>query len=718
MSAGVAPRTLVVCGALVVGILVIYAPVRHFEFVSFDDPQYVMDNPTVASGLTAHGVVWAFGASHAANWHPLTWLSHMLDVELFGLDAGAHHLTNVFLHAVNSLLVFALFGVMTGQPWHSAFVAMVFALHPLRVESVAWVSERKDVLGACFWMLTVLAYVRWTRRPGPARYAAVLALFALGLMAKPMLVTLPAVLLLLDYWPLGRLSPRALGARTAEKLPLVVLAGLAAAATVYAQRAGGAMVALDRIPLAARLANASISYVRYIGATVYPVHLAIFYPYRPWPAWMALAATGALVAVSAAAVRLSRRCPYLLFGWLWYVVTLTPVIGVVQVGSQAMADRFTYVPQIGLSVILAWGAGEVLRGWRHRDVALGAAALAIGVVCVVVSARQTRYWRSTEALFDRALAVTRDNYLAQLSLGAALVDQGRLDEARAHYFEGLRLNPGSAIAQVNVGNVLAREGRPDEAEGHYREALRLKPEMVEAHNSLGLLLARAGKMDEAIAHFRDARTTNPDYPESRVNLGNALRALGRFDEAAAEYRAVLRRRPDWADARYGLAVSLGSLGDLAGAEREYREAARLDPALAEAQFGLGIVLQGRGMTREAIAALREAVRRDPGLSVAAEALAWLLATSDGGDPADAAEAVRLAETARTAEGHDSPRLLDTLAAAYATAGRFAEAAATARQAAALARAGGDDRFAGDVEKRLALYESARPVRSSARETPR
>jgi tetratricopeptide (TPR) repeat protein len=712
--------SLFVCGALALGILAIYAPVRSFPFIAFDDPQYVIDNPAVESGLKWDGLVWAFTAPHAANWHPLTWLSHMLDVSLFGLDAGAHHVVNVAFHFVSSLLLFAVLRAATASVWRSAFVAMVFAFHPLRVESVAWISERKDVLSTCFWMATMAAYVGWVHRRGARWYALLLAAFAAGLLAKPMLVTLPAVLLLLDFWPLGRLSVRdstRIRAVVLEKVPLLVLAALGAAATVYAQRSGGAVVALDQAPLTARLANAVVSYVRYVGAMLYPAGLAVFYPYRPWSWWVAGGAGIALVVVSALALMAARRHPYVLVGWLWYVVTMAPVIGLVQVGSQSMADRYTYVPQVGLALVAAWGAADVLAGWRHRTAALASASAAIAVACVALSARQVGYWRSTEALFEHALAVTRDNYLAHLSLGAALKDQGRLDEARWHYFEAVRLNPASAAAQVNVANVFAGEGKPAEAEAHYREALRLKPDLTEAHNGFGLFLARAGRVDEAIDHYRRALAAKPHSGEAHVNLGNALRTLGRYADAATEYREALGRHPDWADAHYGLAVSLGSLGDLAGAEREYREAIRFDPTLAEAQFGLGLVLQARGMISDAIAALRAAVRLEPDWAIAQEALAWALATSGDGTAEEAREALALAERAR-AGGDESPRLLDTLAAADAANGRFAEAASAARRAAELARAGGDAVFAADIAKRVELYAAGRRVQSSARVAPR
>jgi len=537
--AALPPDALLVAAALVAGILVVYAPVRTFDFVSFDDPQYVTDNPDVAGGLTLRSIGWAFTAAYAANWHPLTWLSHMLDVSLFGLDPGPHHVTNVLLHVASSLLLYALLRTLLPSRRASAFVALVFALHPLRVESVAWVSERKDVLSTLFWMLTLRAYVGWVRRPGRGRYALVVVLFALGLMAKPMLVTLPVVLLLLDWWPLRRLPTvpgwRDVAALVPEKLPLVALAAGAAAATVYAQHSFGAMVTLDKIPPFARLANAAVSYVRYVGATLWPADLAIFYPYRPWPGGVVWTAVLALAGASAAAIACARRYPYVLVGWLWYLVTLLPVIGLMQVGSQAMADRFTYVPQIGLLLVVALAASDAIAS----GVVLGVATAAIALACTIASARQVRYWRDTETLFDHALAVTRDNYLAHLSLGEALVRQHRFDEARPHYLEALRLNPASAGAHLNVGNMLIRDGHDDQAEPQLREALRIKSDFPEAQNSLGLLLTRRGRGDEAIHYYRAALAARPSYAEAHDNLGAALRSRGDYAGAAAEYRAAL-----------------------------------------------------------------------------------------------------------------------------------------------------------------------------------
>jgi tetratricopeptide (TPR) repeat protein len=654
--------------ALVAAILIAYAPVRDFEFVSFDDPQYVTANPHVRAGLTLEGVWWAFTAAHAANWHPLTWLSHMADVEVFGLRPGFHHAVSVVLHALTTVLLFAFFRSASGDLWPSAFVAAVFGLHPLHVESVAWVAERKDVLSACFFALTLWSWLAWVRRPAANRRLLTLVVFGLGLLSKPMLVTLPLVLVLLDRWPLGRMaSPRDLAARVGEKLPLFAVAGAAAVATFLAQHGAGAVVALERLPVLQRLANALVAYVAYAGATVWPARLAIFYPYQNRSTAMAAGAAVVLAAISIGVVLVSRRAPAVLVGWLWYLVTLAPVVGLVQVGSQSLADRFTYLPQTGLALMLAWGVPAIVPAedrWRRATAV--AAAAAVGV-CLLLSARQVSHWRDSETLFRRALAVTEGNYLAHNSLGVALAQRGRLDEAHGHYAEAVRLNPRFAEAHANLGNALYRARDLARAEHHYREALRLRPDLPDAHNGLAGVLADAGKLEAATEHYRRALALRPEFPEAHLNLGNALRRLGRCGEATAEYRVVTRQRPDWADARFGLGICLAAAGDPAAGERE----------------------------------LREALRLAPGWFPAAEALARLLATSPAGDPE---EAIRLAELARSRAGEEDARLLDTLAAAYAAAGRFSEAAEVARRAVGLARDAGDERLAVEVEGRLRGYE--------------
>ncbi len=478
--------------ALALGLLVaaVYAPVRSFPFVVYDDKEFVTENPPVAAGLTADGVAWAFTRAHSGNYVPLTWLGHMLDVELFGFDAGAHHVVNAVLHAAAAALLFAALLSLTGAPWPSAFTAALFALHPAHVESVAWVSERRDTLSAVFWMLVLLAWARFVRAPGRGSYALVMLAFGLGLLAKPMLMTLPVVLLLLDRWPLGRAEPWP--ALVREKVPLFALAAAVAFVAVVAQRAGGAVASLAQVPLSSRVGNAVVAAARYLGVTLWPADLAVFYPFEfEHPAWKVAGAACLLGCVTAAALAARRRFPYLLVGWLWYAFTLFPVIGLVQVGSQGMADRYTYLPMVGLGIACAWGAADLAARWPRARAPLGALAIAVVAAWAVVARAQLQTWRDSVALFENALAVSGEHPVVHLNLGEAHEDAGRLDLARTHYERGLALAPGVAQLHLRLGALLSRVG-----------------DRTGAASQLGAgaaALHRAGRRGEAIAWAERAR---------------------------------------------------------------------------------------------------------------------------------------------------------------------------------------------------------------------
>jgi tetratricopeptide (TPR) repeat protein len=560
--------------ALIALNLIVYASVRNHDFVNYDDDDYVTANAIVLQGLTWHGVSWALTTGQAANWHPLTWLSHMLDVELYGLDPGPHHLTNLLFHIANTLLLFGLLNRMTRALGRSAFVAGLFAVHPLHVESVAWVAERKDVLSTLFWMLTLWAYVEYVRRPGLRRYGAVLLFFALGLLAKPILVTLPFVLLLLDFWPLGRtgMAPNPAGGwalagdgwttvvrLVREKLPLLALAVASSIVTFVIHRRGGAVITLGAKPLNLRVANALISYVTYIGKMLWPAHLAVFYPYaQSLPVGWVAGAFLVLMGISIAVIRAAPRRPYLLVGWLWYLGTLVPVIGLIQVGDQAMADRYTYIPLIGLFIVVAWGVPELLGRWplRIRRIALPAAAGVVILACAIAARAQAQYWEDSTTLWTHALAVTSRNNIAHNNLGVSLAEQGKLDEAIAHYSEALRIKPDYANAHNNLGAALADRGKPDEAIAHYSEALRIRPDYADAHLNIGVSLAEQGKLDEAIAHFTEALRIKPDSAKAHNDLGVALASQGKLDEAIAHFTEALRIKPDYADAQKNLEFAL------------------------------------------------------------------------------------------------------------------------------------------------------------------
>ncbi len=552
------------CALVALATLAAYGRLPSLGFVGYDDPEYVTDNPSVEAGLTARGLAWALTTFHAANWHPLTWLSHMADCQLFGLDPLGHHLTSLLLHVASACFLLIALRRLTGDIGKSAFVAALFALHPLHVESVAWVAERKDVLSTVFWALSIWAYARYVERPAPRRYLAVALFFILSLAAKPMAVTLPFLLLLLDFWPLRRsISPSggtgALRRCVAEKIPLFALAAASCAVTILAQAQGRALEAAARFPIGVRLANAAVSYVAYVYKTLWPARLAVFYPHpgNKLAASQAIAAFAILVVVTAAVVLAWRRRPYLAVGWFWYLGTLVPVIGLVQAGEQAMADRYTYVPLTGLFIMVAWGvpdlaslAGERLG--RSLRVAIATASLVWLAALAVVTWRQVGFWRNGYTLFEHALAVTQDNYLA-------------------HY---------------NLGTALAERGERREAELHLREAVRIEPDDVESQNNLGVLLAAEGKLDEAIDHYNRALAIRPRYAEGLYNLGTALAARGSLGEAEKRLSEALRLDPDFTKARRNLATVLLTLGDRAGAREQVRileeQGIAPDPALVRA----------------------------------------------------------------------------------------------------------------------------------------
>jgi tetratricopeptide (TPR) repeat protein len=580
----------------------VYAPVRGFAFVSWDDQTYVCANPHVTGGLSTENVRWAFTAGYAGNWHPLTWLSHMLDVSLFGMDAGAHHVTSLVLHVANTLLLFDVLRRMTGAVGRSAFVAALFAVHPLHVESVAWVSERKDVLSTLFWMLTLEAYAAWVRDPKPRRYALVLLAFAAGLMSKPMLVTLPFALLLLDFWPLRRMTDAASARRlVVEKIPLFLLAAASSVVTFFVQRAQGAVGGLEMYPFGGRIANALVAYVGYVVKTFAPTRLSALYPYDPsLPVWRAVVAAAALAAVTVVAVRqaLSRgepsagrfstapaNRPWFFVGWLWFLGTLVPVVGLVQVGMQSMADRYTYVPLVGLFVALAWGAAELLDADRRRSAATVLASAAV-VACAVLARRQVETWKDSEALWRNAVDVAPDSAVAHNNLGTCLCDRGLYDDAIAEFREFLRVRPDDADAHNNLGHALRMQGRLDDAVAEFRASLRSRPDFARAYGNLGVTLRMQRRLDEAVPALREAVRLTPDDPVSHHNLAVALAETGRLDEAIAEIGETLRLAPDDGPSHGDFGLMLERRGDRAGAVREFETALRLDPADESARAGL------------------------------------------------------------------------------------------------------------------------------------
>ena len=605
--------------ALALATTLVYAQVRTHGFLTHDDPEYVTANPHVLQGLTSSGVAWAFTTGHDGNWFPLTWLSHMTDVQAFGVNAGAHHLVSLVLHLLSALLLFLVLRRMTGARWRSALVACLFALHPLHVESVAWVAERKDVLSGLFWMLTLLAYARYVERPGRGRYTVVLAAFGLGLMTKSMLVTLPLVLLLLDWWPLGRWSPTSGRRRipatlvplVREKLPLLALSATLSVVTFFAQRSGGTVASLDAAPLSERAANAVVSYVIYLRDLIWPVRLVIFYPLRPIDPWTALVAAAVIVAVSIGVVRAAASRPYLTVGWCWYLGTLVPVIGLIQVGSQSHADRYTYIPSIGIAVAAAWGLAEIVRRWSGLRMVVAGLAAAACLAAGVATWRLLPYWRTSEALFTHAIEARGDNYVAEFNLGLVRRSEGRLDEALAHYERAAAIRPSYPEAQNNIAEVLIVANRVPEALPHLAEALRLRPDLVDAHFNLGAASLEAGRPDAAAAAFRDALRLAPGNARVLTGLGRSLSQLRQLDEGIRLLQEAARREPDSPEAHGALATSLALAGRSRDARTEFAIAIRLQPANAQVHFDLGTLLAGEDRMSDAAGEFAEAVRLQP-----------------------------------------------------------------------------------------------------------
>ena len=652
-----------ICVFLVAITWLVFGQTLRHGFINYDDPVYVYENPVVASGLTLHGMGWAFTHSHGSNWHPLTWISHMVDCQFYGLNPGGHHFTNVFLHTIAVLLLFFLLWQMTGALWRSGFVAAVFAIHPLHVESVAWVAERKDVLSGIFFMLTLMAYVRYARGPSLGRYATILVLFACGLMAKPMLVTIPFVLLLLDYWPLGRfahspsIKSKAVRWRLVlEKIPLLALSIASCIATFIAQR--GAINSFELLPLALRINNALVSCLTYIWQLIWPVNLTVFYlhPSYQLPFWEIALAAALLITITIAAASF-RKYPYLITGWLWYLVMLVPVIGVIQVGSQAHADRYTYLPQIGLCFALTWTIADLSVSWRYQRQILGVAAALVIAALAFRTWNQTSYWHDSESLWTHALAVNSDNDIAHSYLGNAALRKGRIDEAILHFQKVLEIyqvhnasrthDPFANLvrpeAERDLGNALLRKGQIDEAIGHLQKAVELNSyNVVAAESNLGYALLQKGRVKESFAHLQRALEIDPDYIAAHFNLANTLLQMGRVDEAVSHLQKVLTTNPN-------------------------------DP---EAQKNM----------------------------------AWVLATWPEARIRDGAKAIELAERAnQLAKGQD-PIITLTLAAAYAEGGRFPDAIRTAEAALQLATDSGNVALAEGIRAHIALYRSGHPFR--------
>jgi len=597
---------LYICAFLALSTLAIFWPITHHDFVNFDDFDFVTENPHVQAGMTWDSIKWAFSLKTevARNWHPLTMLTHMLDCQLFGLKAGMHHFVTLLYHVANTLLLFFVLRKMTGATWRSAIVAMLFALHPLHVESVAWTAERKDVLSTLFWMLVMWAYIDYARTGSKAKYIFTFVLLALGLMSKPMLVTMPFVLLLLDFWPLKRFSfspgvrsgpiiskskqttPTVIASiplrrLLVEKIPFFILSLLLCVITFNIQKSGGAMQMTTYLPLGARVSNAFISYAKYIIKMFWPDNLAgLYLRHSEWPIASVAAAAILLISLTVVAIFLARRKPYFTFGWFYFVGTLVPVIGIIQVGMQAMADRFTYIPMTGLFIIIVWGIADIAKTYSLPKPALATAVIAVFAACAATTTHVIPFWKNSDTLFHRMIAVDPDNFLA-------------------HY---------------NLGNFYSRAGAKQAAIEQYEAAIKAEPNYVEAHNNLGGILQEQHRHDEAIAHYKESARLSPD-PTYVVNLGNAYVNAVRYPDAIAMYEQALRQNPQLKDARTNAALThvawgnqLANSNNFAEAESHYLSALQLNPFYADAATGLGLCYAREGKMQDAGTQLIEADR--------------------------------------------------------------------------------------------------------------
>lgn len=698
-----------VAALLCVATFWVFAPLRHAEFLTYDDGLHVTANPFTRVGITWAGLVWAL--TNTAKWIPLTWMSHMLDSQLFGLAAGAHHLSGVALHIANSLLLFSVLLRGTAALRPSAAAAALFALHPLHVEAVAWISSRPHLVSTFFWLVALLAYVRYTERRTAARYAVVGVCMLLGLMSKGMVVTLPLALLLFDYWPLRRSSAtadtagRSGWALVREKIPLLLLSFASVAGQIGEQWFAGTLMPLDTVPLAVRAANIPINYAAYVGKMLWPARLAIVYPLSPDlpPAWQIGGAALGLIGAGALISRAGGRHPYLVTGWLWYLVTLVPVIGFFPIGRQVIADRYTYLPLIGLFIMLAFGVDEVAQRRRVPRSALHAAAAAMLLLCAAWSRVQVGYWHDGVTLFRHALSVTTDNAVAENNLGAALRAIGQRAEARAHFAAAVRINPAYPEAHNNLGVELAEEGQLAAAEEHFREAVRLRPSYAAARVSLGIARLRRGDAAGAREQFALAAEEEPQNATARAGLAQALEmagqraeALAAYEQAVRLYREELRLNPAQADAENVLGLTLKAVGQRDEARAHFAAALRLNPSYTEARYNLGLLLAEDGQFAAAEAEFRNVLGLAPAFIPARLSLGMIRLHQ--GDAADARQQFGAVVAAQPL----NPLAHLGLAQAFESEQRLPEAIAAYREVlrlhpneaqslAALARLGADTR---------------------------
>ena len=758
--------SLVIYFILAMGTAICFWQVRHFELLNYDDISYVTKNPHVLNGFSLENIAWAFTSSYQANWHPLTWLSLMLDCQLFGINSGEMHLINLFLHISNTLLLFALFKKMTGSLWPSAFVAAAFAIHPMHVESVAWVTERKDVLSTLFLLVTVFSYLGYIRQPCKWRYTLTLVIFSLGLMAKPMLVTLPLILLLLDFWPLGRFGstevpgsngnkrnlkivrPRSVFKKLLiEKVPFILIAAVSSAVTFAAQRSGGAVVELNELSFASRTANVFLSYVRYIGKMFWPQNLAVSYPFdlAQFSFWQIAGSALLLAIISIYVIRAARHKRYLFVGWFWFVITLIPVVGIVQVSDRALADRYSYIPYIGLFIMIAWGLAELVAKWPRGKLIVGFAGVSVLAALGVCTNQQVSYWKDSETLFAHALEITKNNYIAHLNFAETAYIKGDSNLAIEHYKKALKIVPGISTAAYPLGCILADQNDFGDAAVYFKIAIQSEPKFAEAHNRLGVAFAKKGSIDKAALHFKEAVQLKPEFIDARKNLAKALVFNNDFTGALQQFRLALKYKTDDINLMNefaGFIVSHPEVNDtneaVLLAERiceltEYKNpiflgnlatayvlAGKFDECIRMAEKGLeifpnsaslhrnlGYALSSEHRYKKAIQHINRSLEIEPNNIRVKADLAWILAVNPDPNIRDPAHAVSLSKEICQATNYEDAHLIDTLGVAYASSGRFTEAVEAAQKGLRIINKN-DINLKETMQERLDLYKASMP----------
>ena len=776
------PAVLVVCAVLAAITIIAYEPVRHNGFVGYDDGRYITENPQVKQGLTLETLKWAFTKPHYFMWHPLTTLSYLVEYEFFGANAVASHLINLLFHIINALMLFWILKKMTGTFWPSAFAAALFAVHPLQVESVAWAAERKNVLSGLFWLLTIAAYIRYAdfgelsrgEKPKAGRYMVLLLVYGLCILTKPTVVVVPFVLLLLDFWPLRRITRNTIRRLIIEKIPLFFLAALLCVVTVFAQKSGGVIKTMPHFAFQYRLENAIVSYISYLFKMAYPVNLAVFYPH-PGPRialWQPLLALIALAVITGLVFYFGRRRRYLITGWLWYVGTLVPVIGLIQVGGQAMADRYMYLPMVGLLIIIAEAMSEIIRKWRYSRYVLFVISAAILVVLMIAARNQVRYWKDDFTLFGHAIDVTKNNENMHYNIGHAYQQKGQFEKAIEHYKETLRIEPGDLQAMNNLGVLLLSQKKTDEALKIFEKAVQLNSHYIDSINNLGLALREKGRVKEAMEKWQQVIDLEPMQPEAHYNIGVTMLRNGRYNQAIEHLNKSLEKKKEWDVYNY-LSTSYMALGQFKNAMGSYNEAIKLkpgdmniesniamtltklgkaeqaeqiwqrilarDPENFKAHYGLGRLLADKKQLDKAmehfnkvlqakpdwfeihlmiadvyykqkeltlaVQHLREAVRLKNDYSEAMNLLAWIEATAKDIGIRNPDEAVRFASSACELTANKNPVILDTLAVAYASAGRFNDAIKTAQTAVKLADEHKLTKLANEISEHLKLFKA-------------